>query len=338
MQKQNSRILLLFFFPFIIWGALALYFSYLPYFLRVFAAILFLVACLAIFIFVRQRKHAFAMYLSLFFSVLAGWLMMPPSNDRNWQDDVAVLPYATIAGDLITVHNIRDNNYSSEKEYTVHHYDKTFDLKKLSSIDLFLVDWGLKHFVHTMVSFGFGDKDYICISIETRKEKGEDYSMIKGFFRQYELMYVVGDERDLVKLRTNYRENETVYLYRLQDTFQEVKEQVFLDYMKYINRLKVKPEWYNALLSNCTTLIRGHTKPFVNKVTWDWRFLFNGYLDKLAYEFKTIDTSMPFHELKTRSIINHQAKKVHHDPNFSQRIRDGFPGFSELKGPDSKDE
>ena len=201
---------------------------------------------------------------------------MEPSNDRDWQADVALLPHAAIDGDRVTVYNIRNCDYRSEIDYTVRYYNKNFDLSKLDSIDLYLVNWGLKYISHTMISFGFQGNQYLCISIETRKEKGEGYSTIKGFFRQYELIYVVADERDLVLLRSNYREGETVYLYRVEGS-KEVFRSIFLDYVRYINHLKTEPEWYNALTGNCTTQIRGHTRHYTGSTRWDWRILLNGY-------------------------------------------------------------
>jgi hypothetical protein len=179
-----------------------------------------------------------------------------------------------------------------------------------------------------MVSFGFEGDQYLCISIETRKEKGEGYSTIKGFFRQYELFYVVADERDLVRLRTNHRKGETIYLYRIKGASMDVGRQVFLDYLQYINGLRKEPEWYNALTGNCTTQIRGHTRPYTGRTRWDWRILVNGYIDQMAYENGSLDRSFPFEELKKRSVINGRAKAADKDPAFSKRIREGLPGIS----------
>ena len=248
------------------WGTLAIYYSYLPEGIRIYVSAAFVLGALGILILIRPRRRGIIIFLCLFLVVLVGWFSMTPSNNRDWQADVSVLPYATIDGDKITVHNIRNCDYRTETEYEVRHYNKTFNLSELESIDLFLVDWGLKVLVHTMISFGFEDGSYICISIETRKEKGEGYSTIKGFFRQYELTYVVADERDLVRLRTNYRKGETVYLYHLVDTSPKLRRNVFLDYMRHITRLKDHPEWYNALTGNCTTQIRGHTKPYTHNM------------------------------------------------------------------------
>jgi hypothetical protein len=309
------------------WGTLAIFYSYLPVPLRYGGACLFAAASIGVLLFLRPKRKGIVAFLGLFAVVLIGWFSMEPSNDRHWQPDVAVLPYATVDGDTITVHNIRNCDYRTETDYTVRYYDRTFELSKLRSFDLFLSDWGLETIVHTLVSFGFDDDSYLCISIETRKEVGEAYSSLKGFFRQYELTYVVGDERDLVRLRTNYREGETVYLYRLQGSSLEVVRQIFLDYIRYINRLKEKPEWYNALTGNCTTEIRGHTRPYAGKVRWDWRILANGYIDELAYELGVIDNTLPFKMLKQRSNINERARAADQDPAFSKRIREGLPGM-----------
>jgi hypothetical protein len=250
---------------------------------------------------------------------------MPPSNGRNWQPDVAVVPWAEIQGNKVTIHNIRNCDYRSETDYTVRHYDKTFDLTGLKSVDLSLVYWGSPYIAHTMFSFGFEGDDFVCISIETRKEVGEAYSTIKGFFRQYELTYVVADERDLIGLRTNYRVGEDVYLYRLNASSDLIRK-VFLDYLREVNSLKERPEWYNALTGNCTTSIRGHTAPYNPDARIDWRIIVNGFLDEMLYERKTVDTSLPFKELKKRSLINERAKGLEKSPDFSRLIRVGLPG------------
>jgi len=328
MKVIGYITLLVLLFAMMAWGTLAIFYSYLPVSLRYGGACLFVAASIGVLLFLRPKRKGIVTFLGLFALVLIGWLSMEPSNDRNWQPDVAVLPYATVNGDSITVHNIRNCEYRTETDYTVRHYDKTFKLSKLRSFDLFLSDWGLETIVHTLVSFGFDDGSYLCISIETRKEVGEEYSSLKGFFRQYELTYVVADERDLIRLRTNHRKGETVYLYRLQGSSAEVIRLIFLDYFRYINRLKEKPEWYNALTGNCTTEIRGHTRPYAGKVRWDWRILANGYIDELAYEIGVIDTTWPFKMLKQRSIINARAKAANRDPAFSKKIREGLPGMN----------
>ena len=307
------------------WATVAILYSNLPDFLRPWMAGLFGIGSLIVLIGMHRNRRAQWGFLAAFAVALAWWLLMPPSNSRNWQPDVAVLPWADIQGNKVTIHNIRNCDYRSETDYTVRHYDKTFDLTGLKSVDLSLVYWGSPYIAHTMFSFGFEGGDFVCISIETRKEVGEAYSTIKGFFRQYELTYVVADERDLIGLRTNYRMGEDVYLYRLNAS-SDIIRKIFLDYLREVNSLKERPEWYNALTGNCTTSIRGHTAPYNPDARIDWRIIANGFLDEMLYERKTIDTSLPFKELKKRSLINERVKGLEKSPDFSRLIRLGLPG------------
>ncbi len=310
-----------------LWSVLAIQFSNLPTgWLRTLATGLYLLLLAVILWRIRPWWRARWACFGMFALVILWFLFTPPSNDRDWQPDVALLPYAETKGNLVTIHNIRNCDYRSETDYTVRHYDKTFDLDKLRSVDLFLVYWGSPLIAHTMLSFGFQADEYICFSIETRKQKGEDYSALKGFFRQFELAYVIGDERDLVRLRTNFR-HEQVYLYRLHTDLGAARL-VFLDYLKAADHLKDHPEWYNALTSNCTTTIRGHTKPYAKNARFDWRIVFNGRIDELGYERKTLDQSLPFNELKSRSLINRRAEAADNDEAFSVRIREGLPGLA----------
>jgi len=307
------------------WAILAIQFSNLPGFLRPLIAALFTIGSLTALVSRFSSGRTRLVFVAAFAVVLAGWLLMPPSNSRNWQPDVALLPFADIRGSMVTIHNIRNCDYRSETDYTVRHYDKTFDLNRLKSVDLSLVYWGSPHIAHTMLSFGFTDGGMVCISAETRKEVGEAYSAIKGFFRKYELTYVVADERDLIGLRTGYR-GEQVYLYRLEESVDLVR-QVFLDYLQEVNSLVDHPRWYNALIGNCMTGFRINAAPYNPDGRVDWRLVANGHMDEMLYEGKGIHTGLPFAELRKRSLINGRAIGQDKSPDFSQRIRVGLPGM-----------
>ncbi len=305
------------------WATLAVYYSDLPPSFRLIAAGLFVIGGLAVLTVGYRRRAARFVFLAAFAAVLVWWLLIPPSNTRNWQPDVALLPWAAIDGDRVTIHGIRNVDYRTETDYTVRHYDRTFDLTKMKSVDLFVVYWGSPLIAHTMLSFGFAGGDQVCFSIETRKEVGEEYSSIKGFFKQFELTYIIGDERDLVRLRTNYRK-EQVYLWRLR-TSMDLARNVFLDYLRTVNLLRDRPEWYNALTSNCTTNIRGHTVPYSPNARFDWRIIINGFIDRMIYDRGMVDRSLPFDEIKRRSRINEKAQAAGNDPAFSRLIRQGLP-------------
>ena len=306
------------------WASLAILFSNLPAFMRPWIAAVFALGSLVALVGRYSNRRTRLGFLAACAVVLGWWLLMPPANSRNWQPDVALLPWADIQGTRVTIHNIRNCDYRSETDYTVRHYDRTFDLDRLKSVDLALVYWGSPYIAHTMLSFGFEGDGIVTFSVETRKEIGEAYSTIKGFFRQYELTYVVADERDLIGLRTNYR-GEQVYLYRLHESAGLVRK-VFLDYLREVNSLKERPQWYNALTGNCTTSFRINTAPYNPDARLDWRLIANGFIDEMLYERKAIDTSLPFPELKKLSLINARAKRVDKFPNFSDLIRVGLPG------------
>jgi len=325
MRVIGWLLLLLVFIAVTGWESLAVFYSQLPEGLRPWAAGGVVLANLCILTLMRSMLRAMALFLCVCVILAAWWLSIPASNHRDWQPDVALLPWAEIDGDRVALHHIRNCEYRSETDYTVRHYDKVYDLNQLRSVDLFLVYWGSPTIAHTMLSFGFDGDHYVCFSIETRKRKGQSYSAVKGFFKQYELTYVVADERDLVGLRTHFR-NEDVYLYRLKAPAEMIR-MVFLDYLRTVNMLKDQPQWYNALTSNCTTNIRGHTLPYNPGARWDWRILVNGYLDEMAYERGTLNQSLPFLDLKKKSYINPQAQSGPIDASFSQRIREGLPGM-----------
>ncbi len=305
-----------------LWATTALYFDVRISWLRLPLAAGYASGILAVWVWVFRPGKAVVTGAS-FIVVLTWWFSLQPSNNRDWLPDVAVLPYADITGNQVTLHHIRNCGYRTETDYDVRHYDKTFDLDKLRTLDLYLVYWGSPNIAHTMVSFGFDRGDYVCMSIETRKEKGERYSAVKGFFRQFELTYIIADERDLVRLRTNYRQGEDAYLYRARMT-PEQGRRLFLDYLRRANELRERPAWYNALTDNCTTAIRTQ-RAAADRASWDWRMLVNGHLDELMYERAMIATNLPFAELRKQCHVNTRARTADQSADFSQLIRQGLP-------------
>lgn len=249
-------------------------------------------------------------------------LIVRPSNDRDWTTDQAVLPYADIDGNKITIHNIRNFTYTSTSDYTPLYYDKTFDLDTLKNI-YFIVEpfSGYAGAAHTFLSFEFEGNNFVSISAEIRKQKGESFSAGKGLLRQYELMYVVADERDAVKLRSNYRKDK-VYMYPVIASTEKMRS-VFLSMVEDINVLKEKPEFYNTLTNNCTTNIAKHiNKASPGRVSWNLTFLLPENSDRYAYEQGLIDNTISFEDLRTKYYINDLAEKYAESPDFSLKIRE----------------
>jgi hypothetical protein len=226
---------------------------------------------------------------------------------------------------MITIHNVRNFIYRSETDFDPRWETRTYDLRKLDSVDLIAVYWAGKAIAHIMLSFGFAGKDYIAVSIETRKEKGESYSTLAGFFRQYELYYVVADERDVIRVRTTYRQpQEDVYIYRIKGPRKNLRR-VFLDYMNSINAMRERPRFYNTLTTNCTTSIWMHTRMNPESPPLSWKILLSGYLPDYLYDLGRLDTTRPFAELEKLSHVNARAHAADKDTVFSQRIREGLP-------------
>jgi hypothetical protein len=307
------------------WAALAIYYTDLsssrP---RAVPAALFVVAAVAAIIFVRPRWYGAAALLLMFAAVLAWFFSRAPSNDRQWAPDVARLAEVERHGpDLVTIRNVRNFDYRSETDFTPLWEERTYDLDQLRSADLVLSYWGSKAIAHAMVSFGFADGRHLAVSIETRKERFESYSTVQGFFRQYELIYVFADERDLLRLRTNYR-HEDVYVYRSRLSPAHARD-AFVSYLDSAESLRRKPQWYNALTTNCATGVLPHARAAGGPGRWSTDILFSGYAARQAYRNHLLADDLPFEELERRSHVNAAAVAADRDPDFSRKIRAGLP-------------
>ena len=274
----------------------------------------------------RSHRRRTLLGFGLVWAVLLGWWStIAPSNNRDWQPDVAVLPSATVDGDRVTLHNIRNIEYRTATDFTPRYYDKTFDLRRLDSADLISSYWAGEAIAHIFGSFGFGGQEYVAISAEIRKARGQDYSTLEGFFKQYTLIYVVADERDVIRLRTTYRQPpEEVYLYRTNVPPAQVRR-LFLDYVRDLNRRVTQPAFYHTLTTNCTTTILFHARASGGIARYNWKILLSGYAPAYAYEIGRLDTRLPFAELKRLSHINARTQAAGDAPDFSQRIRAGLP-------------
>lgn len=247
-------------------------------------------------------------------------VVVQPSKERDWTLDQSKLPVAQFAGDRVTVRNIRNFTYRSETDYTPAWYDRTFDLNKLESAWFVVEPFGKGGAAHTFVSFGFGGNDFVAISVEIRKEKGESFSPLKGLMRQYELMYVVGDERDLIKLRTNHRK-DVVYLYPVETTRAKMRK-MFVAMLERANELEREPEFYNTATNTCTTNLVRHVNDITTgRVPFSMATLLPASSDRLAYDLGLIRTKLPFEQARAAFQINALAERYAEDPEFSLRIR-----------------
>ena len=289
---------------------------------KIVAGLLAMASAIAL-VFVRSFWRKLGVFVVLFAGVLTWWLTLSPTNDGDWQPDVAQKAWADIQGDEVTLHNVRNCDYRTETDYTPHWETRTVRISQITGIDLAVDYWGSPWIAHPIVSFQFADAPPLCFSIETRKKLGQTYSTIGGLYRQFELIYIVADERDVIRVRTNYRK-EDIYLYRLTISPAQARER-FLEYIHSLNALRNQPRWYNAITTNCTTSIRTQ-HPADERPPWDWRILLNGKGDELMYERHLLVTGgLSFAELKTRSLIDTRAIAANDSRDFSKLIREGLP-------------
>jgi len=303
------------------WAFGALYFDFPT--AGTLAVILFVIILLAAMVFVRRKLRKLAIVFGASTLVALWWLTLRPSNDRAWQPDVAQTAWAEINGDEVTIHNVRNCDYRTETDFTPHWETRTVWLSRITGMDVAINYWGSPWIAHPIVSFQFADALPLCFSIETRKTIGQQYSTLEGFYRQYTLIYIVADERDCIRLRTNYR-REDVYLYHTLASPAQARER-FREYIATLNALHENPRWYNAVTTNCTTSIRAQ-RAVKLRAPWDWRILLNGKADEMLYQDHAIATGgLSFTELRQRSLINERARAADQDPNFSIIIREGLP-------------
>ncbi len=308
-----------------LWCIPAVYFLNLPWeWLRIALSVIFAIT-VPIFIFLSRKNKRWlwgAAGLSLFFGT---WFsMIPPSRDRNWTPDVAREAIVRIDSDIVTIKNIRNFTYKTEKDYTVSYYDAAYDLNTLVTADYILSYWdGNKIIAHSMLSFGFKDGRHLCVSVEVRREIGEPQTGLRGIYNQYELIYILADESDILLLRTNYRKEE-VYLYPLHPKHPNTIKKVFIEVLNQVVKLEKQPMFYNTLRHNCfTTLLQDVRNVTGKPPLWDYRVLCNGLSDKMGYEKGWLYTDdLSFEDFKHKHHIN---QYVNDDPDaktkFSQKIR-----------------
>ena len=312
-----------------VWAAAAIFFDSPAAGFRIPGAIVYLLAVAASLFLLRSHYAGVVIALVGFGCVALWWFSLTPSQNRDWQPDDAETAWSETHGDEVTIHNVRNCDYRTEKDYTCSWETRTFNLSNLRGADIFITWWGPTLIAHPIVSFDFGEQGHVPMSIETRDVVGQSYSAIRGFFRKYTLIYIVTDERDVIRLRTNFRKDEEVYVFRTTASPALARE-VFEQYLDRANQLNLKPEWYNALTNNCTTNIAVSTADAQGKpVRFDWRILLNGKMDEMMYEHDGLVTGgLPLSALKAQAHINDAARAADNSPEFSRLIREGRVGFT----------
>jgi len=270
----------------------------------------------------RRRWRAVVVY-TVAYAIFLGWsASITTSNDKNWAADVAHGITGTIDGDRLSASNVRNFTWRSEADYSERWEQRTYDLSKLRSLDLFLVYWMGPSIAHTIMSFGFEDGRYLDFSIELRREQNGQYSAIAGFFKTHELIYIGADERDLMTLRK--ARNEQIELYRLR-TPPERARALLVEYIKQANDLAARPRFYNTLTTNCTTTIFNMMRAVTSSIPFDWRIILTGHLPSYLYEHGAVDTRIPLEERRQRADVTSRVDAGLSEVEFSSLLREGVP-------------
>ena len=253
------------------------------------------------------------------------WVSIPPSNDGQWADDVARMTTGTVDGSRVTLYNVRNFDWRSKTDYTPRWETRTYDLDRMRSVDMIMSYWGMPAIAHMLISFGFDDGTYVVFSVEIRRQTFQAFSEIGGFFKEFELSIIASDERDVVRVRTNFR-GEDAYLYQLRIPVSAMRS-LFLGYVGEANSLIDTPRFYNTLTVNCTTLVYQMMKRIVGYLPMDYRLLLSGYLPEYVYSVHGLNQNLSMEELRARGRITDRAKQAGRSPDFSAEIRKGLPGM-----------
>ncbi len=307
------------------WTTLAIYFAnYHHPLARTLLPIIYVLVLILLVILVRRPTRRLLAVFVVFILVILWWICIQPTGRGDYLPPVAVLAYPEFHGDLVTIHNLRNFDYRTRNDYDIRYEDRTYDLKRLKHVDFLINYWdGKRDTAHTALSFGFDDGQYVAVSVEIRGQKGDTYEFLRGLFKQFELFYVIGDERDVIRVRTNYQ-NEQVHLYRTNCTPVNARK-LFVDFLKGADTLRAHPRFYDTLFANCTTTLIEHiNRVLPTKVPFLQRRMMNGYTDYAAYENGWLAGHDSFAELRSKSNINARALKADQDPDFSRKIRTHF--------------
>ncbi|HZJ92394.1 MAG TPA: DUF4105 domain-containing protein, partial [Thiopseudomonas sp.] len=261
--------------------------------------------------------------------LLVWWFNLTPSNQHLWEDDVAQMTTGRIEGDQVTLFNVRNFAWRSETDYTPRWETREYDLSQLQSVDMFTSHWGMDAIAHVLVSFGFDDDQFVTFSVEIRKKKGQQFSEVAGFFKQYELSILAIDERDAVAVRPNVRGEDT-FLYRI-DMPEDIRRQLFVSYIEQANQLMDEPRFYNTVTANCTTLVFGMMQHISGGLPLDSRLLLTGYLPSYVEELDGLTDGFDLAQLRSAGRITERSKQAKNNENYSKIIRQGVPGWSSQK-------
>jgi len=314
-----------------LWGAFALWFQ-IPggRIAKVLSVVIWVVIGLALLVLAARGRPlaGLGFFAAAFAGLLVWWYQIAPSNRRIWADDVSRTTTGRVAGNIVTLHDVRNFEWRTETDYTKRWATRTYDLNRLDSVDLIVSYWSMRAIAHVLVSFGFNDGSHVVFSVEIRREQQESFSEIGGFFKEFELSVIAADERDVIRVRTNIR-GEDDYLYRIRMPVEHMRS-LFLSYVNEANTLASTPRFYNTITVNCTTLVYHMMRRIVGYLPLDYRLLFSGYLPAYVYKVGGLDPRYSLPQLTAFGRITDRARAADRSATFSADIRRGIPSLHPL--------
>lgn len=307
-----------------LWGGLALHFQLLAVYKWVFIGLWAVLTVLTLWGILRPlgRVRSLAVFAVGTAVLLTWWSFMTPSLDRDWAPELAQSLTGEIDGNKVTLHNVRNFNWRSSADFDARWESRNYDLDQLAGIDMILSYWGDEAIAHTLLSFGFENGDHAVFSVEIRRENGEEFSTIGGFFKKYELAILVADENDIVRLRTNVRDPlEDVYLYPITTT-KEHRIALFKGLIGKANGLAKKPRFYHTILANCTTVIYSLVRQYRDDIDLDMRIIQSGYLPDYMAERGVLNWSKPYGDIRARAAISAKGQGIEAGQDYSVVIRE----------------
>lgn len=314
-----------------LWGSLAMWYKLpVPEVAKYLIIALFLVPGFfaLVHIFNHRSFRSLGLYAAFLIALLAWWQTLTPPAEADWAAEVSRQVTGTIEGDTLTLDGVRSFEWRGKDDFTEKWTTRTYDLSKLETVDLFLSYWGDPKMAHFMLSFGFGNDDYLTWSVEVRRVKGGKYSPVGDFFKANPLVIVAASERDVVGVRSNMR-GEDVHIFRLRST-PETQRALLEEYVRDAALLAEQPHWYNSVTTNCTTVVFKMIAALGNHIPFDWRMIVNGYLPEFLHERGAINTDYTVEELRALGRITDRAAAAGLSEEFSTAIREGVPA-----GPDT---
>ena len=309
-----------------LWSAAAVFYCVVPALaknLRFCLALAYLVIIFSFVLSGRRKNLRLVISLAGFVIMALFYLSIKPRINAVYPAYLKPA-YVVFDGSQAAIYDVRNDDYRTKDDFDIRYEPRAYGLDSVRTLDAFINFWGPKSVAHVFLSFGFTDGRYLAVSVEFRPELGESYDLWAGIFKRYELIYIWGDERDLVRARTNYR-NEEVYIYRVRMSREDIRK-LLVSMLNKTNQLYKSPEFYNTLTHSCTNTLVRHTKEAGIMVIPFWKqHIFTGDIDLRSYNQGWFyGDELPFEELRAKAKINAIAEAADKDPEFSQKIRAGL--------------